>query len=34
MVFKGVGVSPFVDFSTYMEELGLSPMWDELIIRE
>jgi hypothetical protein len=31
---KDVGLAPFVDFGTYMEENGLSPMWDELCIEE
>ena len=29
-----IGVAPFVDFGTYMEEVGLSPLWDELNIQE
>jgi transcription elongation factor Elf1 len=31
---KDIGVSPFVDFGTYMEEIGLSPLWGELNIQE
>lgn len=29
-----IGQAPFVDFGTYMEELGLQPLWDELIVSE
>lgn len=29
-----VGQVPFLDFGTYMEEIGLAPLWNELIIEE
>lgn len=29
-----IGRAPFVDFGTYMEELGLQPLWDELIVSD
>lgn len=29
-----IGVAPFVDFGTYMEEIGLSSLWDELSIQK
>lgn len=28
-----IGVLPFIDFGTYMERNGLSPLWNELIIQ-
>jgi hypothetical protein len=31
---SAIGVSPFLDFGTYMEGIGLSPLWDELSIEE
>ncbi|WP_089400511.1 zf-TFIIB domain-containing protein [Noviherbaspirillum humi] len=31
---KEIGVSPFTDFSAYMEGLGLCPLWDELIVQK
>jgi protein-arginine kinase activator protein McsA len=31
---EDIGVSPFEDFGTYMEKLGLSPVWGELEIRK
>jgi uncharacterized protein (DUF983 family) len=27
-----IGPSSFVDFGTYMEEIGLLPLWDELSV--
>jgi len=29
-----IGLKQFVDFGTYMEELGLLPLWDELYIHK
>ena len=29
-----IGLLPLVDFGTYMEEIGLSPLWNELSIEE
>lgn len=29
-----ISVTSFVDFGTYMEEIGLSPLWDELNIKK
>ena len=26
-----IGSTPFLDFGTYMKQLGLPPLWDELI---
>lgn len=31
---EDIGQVPFVDFGIYMEEMGLSPLWDELSIKE
>jgi len=31
---KAIGVAPFVDFGTYMEGIGLSPLLDELNMQE
>ena len=31
---KDIGLSSFKDFGTYMEEIGLLPLWDELIIHD
>jgi hypothetical protein len=31
---KDIGLSPFVGLRAYMEEIGLSPLWDELSIEE
>ncbi|WP_379674880.1 hypothetical protein [Massilia antarctica] len=28
--FDEIGRSPFIDFGSYMEKIGLSPLWDEL----
>jgi hypothetical protein len=29
-----IGVVPFVDFGTYMEQIELPPFWDELNIQD
>lgn len=29
--FNDIGSSPWLDFGTYMEEQGLSPLWNELM---
>ncbi|MFZ6640194.1 hypothetical protein ACO0LL_10665 [Undibacterium sp. TC4M20W] len=29
-----IGVAPFTDFGTYMEEIGLFPLWNELNIQK
>jgi len=31
---SAIGTLPFVDYNTYMEEIGLPPLWDELCIEE
>jgi hypothetical protein len=34
LTLSDIGKSPFVDFGTYMEKIGLSPLWDELTIQK
>lgn len=29
-LFEKIGVEPFIDYGTYMEGLGLPPLWSEL----
>lgn len=29
-----ISAATFVDFGTYMEEIGLPPLWEELIVAE
>lgn len=29
-----IGILPFIDFGTYMESSGLSPLWNELKIQD
>jgi len=31
---KDVGEKPFLDFGTYMESVGLKPLWEEIVILE